>query len=48
MNWQHHFDRARRSTIPVAVDKQQVGPLPRDFNVRGLTINGIWGVYERQ
>lgn len=48
MSWQHHFDRARRSSTPVAVDKQQVGPLPPDFEPQGLTINGLWGVYERQ
>lgn len=48
MSWQHHFDRARRSTTPVAVDKQQVGPIPPGFEAQGLTINGLWGVYERE
>ena len=48
MSWQHHIDRARRSTVPVAVDKQQAGPLPPGFEAQGLTINGLWGVYERQ
>lgn len=48
MSWKHHFDRAKRSTIPVAVDKQQVGPIPPGFEAQGLTINGLWGVYERQ
>jgi hypothetical protein len=47
MSWQHHFDRARRSTTPVAVDKQQAGPIPPGFEEQGLTINGLWGVYER-
>lgn len=48
MSWQHHFDRARRSSTPVAVDKQQVGPVPPGFESQGLTINGLWGVYDRQ
>lgn len=48
MSWQHHFDRARRSMSSVAVDKQQVGPIPHRFKAQGLTINGFWGVYERQ
>jgi len=48
MSWQHHFDRGRRSTTPVAVDKQQAGPIPPGFEAQGLTINGLWGVYERE
>lgn len=48
MSWQHHFDRARRSTTPVSVDKEEVGPIPPGFESQGLTIEGIWGVYERQ
>lgn len=48
MSWQHHIDRARRSTGSVAVEKQQVGPLPPDFEAKGPTINGLWGTYERQ
>jgi len=48
MTWQHHFDRASRSSTPVSVDKQQIGPLPPDFEAQGLTLNGIWGIYERQ
>jgi len=48
MSWQHHIDRARRSTVPVAVDKQQTGPLPPGFEAQGLSVTGLWGVYERQ
>ncbi|AUX09933.1 TIR domain containing protein [Halalkaliarchaeum desulfuricum] len=48
MSWLHHIDRARRTTVPVVVDKQQAGPLPPGFEAQGLTINGLWGVYERQ
>jgi len=48
MTWQHHFNRSRESVLPVAVDKQQVGPIPPGFEAQGLTINGLWGVYERQ
>lgn len=48
MSWQHHFDRAKQSIIPVAVDKQQVGPIPPGFEAQGFTIDGLWGVYERQ
>lgn len=48
MSWHHHFDRAGRSTLPAAVDKQQVGPIPPGFESQGVTINGLWGVYERQ
>jgi len=48
MTWPHHFNRSRQSVLPVAVDKQQVGPIPPGFEAQGLTINGLWGVYERQ
>lgn len=48
MSWQHHIDRARRGMDPVAVDKQKIGPLPPGFEAQGLTINGFWGIYERQ
>lgn len=48
MSWRHYFDRARRSTSSVAVDKQHIGPIPPGFEAQGLTINGFWGVYERQ
>lgn len=48
MSWQHHFNRARRSLGSVAVDKQTVGPLPPGFEAQGLTLNGIWGIYECQ
>ncbi|SEV94672.1 TIR domain-containing protein [Natrinema salifodinae] len=48
MSWQLYFDRAKRSTSPVAVDKQLVGPIPPGFEARGLTIDGLWGVYERR
>lgn len=47
MSWSHHFDRARRSSSPVSVDKQQVGPLPPNFEKQGFSIDGIWGIYER-
>lgn len=30
------------------MDKQQVGPIPSGFEAQGLTINGLWGVYERK
>lgn len=48
MTWQHHFNRARQSRIPVAVDKQNVGPIPPGFEAQGLKLNGLWGVYQRQ
>jgi len=33
---------------PVAVGKQKVEPLPPGFEAQALTINGFWGIYERQ
>jgi len=48
MTWKHHFNRARQSHAPVSVEKKQVGPLPNGFESNGLSINGLWGVYERQ
>jgi hypothetical protein len=48
MSWQHHFDRARRSSSPISVDKQKAGPIPPGFESRGLVIDGFWGVYQRQ
>lgn len=48
MNWQHHFNRASQSNIPVAVNKQEVGGIPYGFEAQGITIDGVWGVYERR
>lgn len=47
MTWQHYFNRARRSNGPVGVNKQDVGAMPFGFESQGITVNGIWGVYER-
>ena len=47
MNWHHHFTRARDSKTPVPVDKQAVGPIPPEFTSQGFTLDGFWGVYER-
>jgi len=47
MTWQHHFNRARRSTGAVTVDKNQVGPIPPDFEQQGIALKGVWGTYER-
>lgn len=48
MSWQYQFNRARQSTGPVAVDKRQVGEIPRGFEAQGITIDGVWSVYEQQ
>lgn len=48
MNWQHHFNRSRRSSSSVSVNKQQVGSIPPNFESQGFMINGLWGVYERE
>lgn len=47
MSWQHQFNRARQSTLPVTVNKQEVGAIPYGFEPQGLTIDGVCGVYER-
>lgn len=47
MSWQYQFERARRSNGPVAVDKRHLGAIPPGFEAQGLTINGVWGVYEQ-
>lgn len=48
MSWQRHFDRARRSDNPVFVNKEEVGSIPSGFKEQGITIKGLWGVYEQQ
>ncbi|GAB7011741.1 TIR domain-containing protein [Halolamina salina] len=46
MSWQHHFDRARRSPVPIDIDKEEVGPIPPRFEAQGPGIKGLWRVYE--
>jgi len=48
MSWQRHFDRARRSDGLVFVGKDEVRSIPSGFEEQGITINGLWGVYERK
>jgi len=47
MNWEHHFNRARGSILPVTVNKQEVGGIPYGFEAQSVTIDGVYGVYER-
>lgn len=46
MTWEHHFDRARRST-GVTVSKDQVGPIPPIFESVSLELPGLFSIYEQ-